>query len=162
MTSLVWQERSPHRSAHKVAGSRGFKYPAKGPGYLPREMGNVRFFPAHPGHSCPRPPGLPRSSAFHLFTEPPGALLPHMATSIHHAPPPTLHVPHHTLPLGWLCASPLGRHNIPAGEARSEHSYINSHSTACGRKAYFQKGHISHILSGFHTFLSKCTIALCG
>lgn len=55
----------------------------------------------------------------------------------------------------------LGRPAVPAGEERPERSQIDSCSTEHGCEAPFPKGHISHIVSGFHTFLSKCTTAVC-
>lgn len=54
----------------------------------------------------------------------------------------------------------LGRPTIPAGEERPERSQIDSCSTERGCEAPFPKGHISHVVSGFHTFLSKGTTAV--
>lgn len=64
--------------------SGAFNTKQRGPCTLPREMRNVRFFPAQPGHCLRQATGLPRSSGFRT----PWGLAPTHGPSIYHTLPP--------------------------------------------------------------------------
>lgn len=140
---VLWQEQRAHTEGKCPGGWRwGTTYRAH------RNVGYPVLPSPGKATACYRPARTTKWFRFLLLHRSPGGLAP-----VTHG--------HTQVSPGWPWTSTSSQHTIPADKERSEPSQIHFCKRECGCKACFQKGHISHILSGFHTFLSKCMTALC-